>query len=81
EGAGACFGKAALTRYFSVEFRRTITGATTVSAGTLQLMSVNAVPATSPLEVRTGEQLKMAGFNQAFASLTGNGNILLGNEN
>ncbi|MGO7837462.1 autotransporter outer membrane beta-barrel domain-containing protein [Rhizobium johnstonii] len=82
---GEISGQGGLTKAgtgtFILSSRQSYTGATTVSAGTLQLMSVNAVPATSPLEVRTGAQLNMAGFNQAFASLTGNGNILLGNAN
>ncbi|TBY71966.1 autotransporter domain-containing protein [Rhizobium leguminosarum bv. viciae] len=69
------------TGTFILSSRQSYTGGTTVSAGTLQLMSVNAVSATSPLDVRTGAQLNMAGFNQAFANLTGNGNILLGNAN
>ncbi|MBB3915155.1 autotransporter domain-containing protein [Rhizobium fabae] len=80
---GEISGQGGLTKAgtgtFILSSRQSYTGATTVSAGTLQLMSANAVSATSPLEVRTGAQLNLAGFNQAFASLTGSGNILLGN--
>ncbi|MBW9052445.1 autotransporter domain-containing protein [Rhizobium mesosinicum] len=69
------------TGTFTLTNRQSYTGATTVAAGELQLMAANALSTSSQLEIRTGAQLNMAGFNQAFASLSGSGNVLLGSAN
>ncbi|MBX4952244.1 autotransporter domain-containing protein [Rhizobium binae] len=58
--------------------RQSFTGVTTISAGTLQLMSANALSTSSGLFMNNGTQLDMGGFNQAVASLSGGGDILLG---
>jgi len=66
------------TGTFTLSSRQSYTGATTISAGTLQLMSANALSASSGLFMDNGTQLDMGGFNQAIASLSGGGEVLIG---
>jgi len=66
------------TGTFTLSSGQFYTGATTISAGTLQLTSANALSASSGLFMDNGAQLDMGGFNQALASLSGGGDVLLG---
>ncbi len=56
----------------------TYTGATTVTAGTLQLGVNNAVPTGSAVSVSSGATLNLAGFSQSTSGLTVNGTLALG---
>lgn len=52
--------------------------ATVVVTGTLQLASVNAIPATSAVMVAAGATLDLNSFNDAVGSLAGAGTVTLG---
>lgn len=56
----------------------TYTGATTVTAGTLQLGVNNAVPTGSAVSVSSGATLNLANFSQSTSGLTVNGTLALG---
>lgn len=53
----------------------TYTGATTVNAGTLALMAVNALPTTTDLTVNAGATVDLNGNNQAVVTINGSGTI------
>ena len=53
----------------------TFTGATTISAGTLQLGASNALSSTSAVTLAAGATLDLNGFSQSLASLAGSGSI------
>jgi autotransporter-associated beta strand protein len=52
------------------------TGATTVSAGTLQAGIANAFSPYSDYTIATGAALDLNGFNQTIRGLTGNGSVI-----
>ncbi len=54
-------------------------GATTVSAGTLQLGAANAIPSGSPVKVNSSATLDLNGFSPALTSLAGAGNVINNN--
>ena len=56
----------------------TYTGATTISAGTLQLGVTNSIPSTSAVSVASGAALNIGGFNQTIGSVSGAGSAILG---
>ena len=56
----------------------TYTGATTVSAGTLQAGAANTFSSSSAVTVDSGATLDLNGYNQTIASLAGAGNTTLG---
>lgn len=51
-------------------------GATTVSAGTLQLGAAGVIPDTSALAVTSGGFFNLNGFNETVGSLSGNGVVV-----
>ncbi|CCD96611.1 Outer membrane autotransporter (modular protein) [Bradyrhizobium sp. ORS 375] len=54
------------------------TGATTISAGTLQAGASGVLASASAFMIASGATLDLNGFNQSIGSLAGNGNVLLG---
>ena len=64
---------------FSLNAANTYTGATNVSNGTLRLGVASALPSTTDLTVSTGASVDFAGFSGSTASLSGAGNVILGN--
>ncbi|MDD5261994.1 MAG: autotransporter-associated beta strand repeat-containing protein [Methylacidiphilales bacterium] len=53
----------------------TYTGTTDIQGGTLILGKLNALPTTTTLSVANGATLRLNGFNQTVASLSGAGNV------
>ena len=58
---------------FTLSGLNTYTGATTISAGTLQLGIDSSIPSTSAVSVASGATLDLGGFNQTVGSLAGAG--------
>ncbi|MGJ5205591.1 autotransporter domain-containing protein [Bradyrhizobium sp. HKCCYLR20261] len=56
----------------------TYTGATTISAGTLQAGASGVLASASAFMIASGATLDLNGFDQAIGSLAGSGNVLLG---
>jgi len=56
----------------------TFSGATTVSAGTLQAGAANTFAPSSAVTIASGATLNLANFNQTVGSLAGAGNVTLG---
>ena len=75
-------GSVALTKSTSgtvvLSAANTYTGATTISAGTLQLGVASSIPSASAVSVSGGATLDLGGFNQTIGSLASAGTAALG---
>lgn len=75
-GAGALTKTTAGT--VTLSGANTYTGATTVSAGTLQLGAAGAIADTNAVTVTTPGTFDLNGFNETIGSLAGTGSVTLG---